>query len=98
MFGLENTKTLPYFLCIWAKLEVGNKMGYLLTSDQQTKGCRDMGKRGARAKCISPTFVIHCVNEARQTKGYGNMRPQFKIEIHTVLRNLFVDNVCVLHM
>lgn len=71
MFDLENTKTLPYFLCIWAKLEVGNKMGYLLTGDQQTKGCRAMGKWGARAECVSPTFVLHCVNESRNDKRIG---------------------------
>lgn len=40
VFDSENTQRLPYFLCIWAKLEVGSKMGNLLTSgseaDQQT--------------------------------------------------------------
>lgn len=36
MFDLENTKPVPYFLCIGAKQEVGNKTGYLPTSEWDT--------------------------------------------------------------
>lgn len=54
MFDLDNTKRSPYFLCIWAKLEVGSRMGYLwpvaVTSDQQTDhdlwGSGGQGGRG----------------------------------------------------
>lgn len=66
MFDLENTKTLPYFLYIWAKLEVGSKMGYLLTNGRDAVyglwGVR------ARAKGISFFSVLHCVREARNDK------------------------------
>lgn len=73
-------------------------MGYLLTSDQQTKGCRAMGM-GEQGPSAFPQPLYFIVSmRPGMTKGYGNMRPQFKIEIHTVLRNLFADNVCVLHM
>ena len=82
MFDLENTKTLPYFLCIWAKLGVGSKMGYLLISGrdvyQQTEGSVDSGGVGVRAKCISPNFVLHCVIQARTDRRIW--RPWFKIE------------------
>ena len=36
MFDLENTKPVPYFLCVGAKQEVGNKTGSLLPSEWDT--------------------------------------------------------------
>lgn len=79
MFDLENTKTLPYFLYIWAKLEVGSKMGYLLTNgrdaDQQTESCMGYGEwgPGPRAFPSSVSFIVS--GRPGMTKRYGNLRP-----------------------
>lgn len=99
VFDLENIKTLPYFLCIWAKLEVGSKMGYLLVSGrdvyQQTEGSVDSRGLRVRAKCISPNFVLHFVIQLGMTEGYGNLRPWFKIE--SILYWKISLCMCVLH-
>lgn len=72
MFDLENIKTLPYFLYIWAKLEVGSKMGDLLIRGrdvyQEAVDSADCGGVGPRAKCIAPNFVLHCVMKARNDR------------------------------
>lgn len=84
MFDLENIKTLPYFLCIWAKLEVGSKMGYLLISGrevyQQTEVSAGYGGGGVRAKCTSPNFVLHCVIEARNDRRMWKSEAPLTIE------------------
>lgn len=64
---------MPYFLCIWAKLEMGSKMGDLLFRGrdvcQETAGSAGCGRAGARANCIAPNFVLHCAMEARNDRG-----------------------------
>lgn len=47
---------------------------------QETGGSVGYEGVGARAKCIAPDFVLHCVMKARMTEGYGNLQLLFKIE------------------
>ena len=58
MFDLENTKPVPYFLCVRAKQEVGNKTGYLLTSEWDTDHNRLLSWPAKTGKVLGQTEQI----------------------------------------
>lgn len=55
-------KNVALLFCIWAKLEVGSKMGYLLIRGrdvyQETEGSVGYGGEGARAKALPQTLCF----------------------------------------
>ena len=100
VFDLENTKTLPYFLCIGAKLEVGSKMGYLLTSGRDTHHSRLLtaekwqpgwcrwGQVHVPNLCAS---LCHRGQEWQEDKEIcGLSLKQSPDRVHTLLRNQFM--------
>lgn len=86
VFDLENTKMLLYFLCIWAKLEVVSKMGYLLTggwdanqrADWPQPQCRPWGSGGqggaGRGQVRFPKcFIVSYRNDKRIWKSVASV-------------------------
>lgn len=104
VFDLENTETLPYFLGIGAKLEVGSKMGYLLTSGRdahhsrlltaekrQPGWCR-WGQVHVPNLCAS---LCHRRREWQEDKEICGLSLKHSPDrVHTLLRNQFTTCVC----
>lgn len=73
MFDLENTKRLPYFHCLWAKLEGGSKTGYLrlvakMLTDRLTMALWGTGGQGGISTGQMHFPNLYCVIEARNGK------------------------------
>lgn len=73
MFDLENTKRLPYFHCLWAKLEGGSKTGYLrlvakMLTDRLTMALWGTGGQGGIGTGQMHFPNLYCVIEARNGK------------------------------